>query len=118
MGMNFTIVIMSGVEDGTQLPFDTEMDGEGSIDQWKLSIGRREDNALRLRNDTFVSRQHAFLHWRNDQWWLEDNASTNGTFVENENDFFNDIPVKGIVPLQTGRMFRIGRTWLRLQTDS
>ncbi|QPC81008.1 FHA domain-containing protein [Phototrophicus methaneseepsis] len=117
MDIHFTIIIMSGVEDGTQLPFSTEADGDKYDDQWKLSIGRREDNHLRLRNDTFVSRQHAFLHWRNNQWWLEDNNSTNGTFLENEADFFNDIPVKGIVPIADGRMFRIGRTWLRLQTD-
>ncbi|MAU11060.1 MAG: hypothetical protein CL607_14660 [Anaerolineaceae bacterium] len=117
MDLTMTIIIMSGVEDGTQLPFDANADGAINEGHWKISIGRREDNVLRLRNDTFVSRQHAYLHWRDSRWWLEDNSSTNGTFIENKSDFFNDIPVKGIVPIEVGQLFRIGRTWLRIQSD-
>lgn len=117
MDREIAIMVLSGVEDGALIPLNMADDGELLGIQWRLSIGRREDNHLRLRNDTFVSRYHAYLHWRDDQWWLEDRDSTNGTFLDNGADFFNDIQVKGIVPIQAGQPFRVGRTWLRIQAD-
>src|SRR5690606_2913792 len=75
----------------------------------------KDDNDLCLRNDTFVSRNHANLIWRDAGWWLEDKDSTNGTFLENNNDFFIDERVRGSVPIELGQLFRVGRTWLRIQ---
>lgn len=109
------IIIMSGVEDGLVVSFFKERDGYVQGDGWTISIGRREDNDLSLRNDTFSSRQHAQLHWRDNHWWLEDCTSVNGTFLENEADFFADVRIKGIVSIEPNKPFRIGRTWLKIQ---
>ncbi|XWX05132.1 FHA domain-containing protein [Aggregatilineales bacterium SYSU G02658] len=109
------IMVMSGVDDGTLHTFDARYDGQPLNDSWTLTIGRRDDNDLCLRGDVFVSRQHANLIWRGAQWYLQDIHSTNGTFIENHNDLFADERVSGTVPLCAGQLFRIGRTWLRLQ---
>jgi pSer/pThr/pTyr-binding forkhead associated (FHA) protein len=42
-------------------------------------------------------------------FWLEDEGSRNGTFVEKDKE-----PVRSRVNLRPGSLFRIGRTWLRL----
>lgn len=115
--MNVTIVIMSGVEDGAVRQFDTENgDGAVEIENWTITIGRRDENDLVLRNDTFVSRTHARLHRKAGQWWIEDCDSTNGTFTENADQFFMDSRVKGTVILDIDHMFRVGRTWLRIES--
>jgi pSer/pThr/pTyr-binding forkhead associated (FHA) protein len=103
---------MSGVEDGLHLTFSAE-NGDGVVEdnRWKLSIGRREDSDICLRNDTFVSRQHAYLIWGEERWWLEDCDSTNGSYLEHEE---TDAKVKGTIPLSEGELFRIGHTWMRI----
>lgn len=117
MDHKIDIMVMSGVKDGSVLAFTTE-DSDGMVieDRWTISIGRKDENDICLRNDTYVSREHANLHWKDRRWWLEDCRSTNGTFVENPENYFDDTPVRGIVPLEIGQMFRVGRTWLRIQT--
>lgn len=116
--LRLNVLIMSGVEDGTSLEYSTR-GGDGKVDdeKWTVSIGRKEENDICLRNDTYVSRQHANIHWRSTKWWLEDCDSRNGTFINNEDDFFDDQPVKGFIHLQEGQLFRVGRTWLRIQLD-
>ena len=69
-------------------------------------IGRRPDNDVPL-NDTFLSSEHALLEWRGDSWWLEDQHSTNGTFV-------NDIEVRDPTPVTYGDLLRVGRVELKL----
>lgn len=110
-----TIMIMSGVDDGSLMTLRSESEGVLTEKQWLLSVGRRDDNDLCLRNDTFVSRHHANLIWRDSTWILEDKDSTNGTFLESEKDFFIDEHVRGSVPIEFGQLFRLGRTWLRIQ---
>lgn len=113
MELKLDVMVMSGVDDGLLLNFSTvNADGKLSDNRWVLSIGRREDSDICLRNDTYVSRQHAFLQWEQDRWWLEDSKSRNGTYVE---DMDGDAAVSGIVPLNPGQLFRVGRTWLRIQ---
>jgi pSer/pThr/pTyr-binding forkhead associated (FHA) protein len=116
LDVKLEIMVMSGVEDGSLLKYAVD-NGEGMLieDRWTIAVGRRDDNDLCLRNDTYVSRQHAKIHWKSDRWWLEDMDSTNGSFLENPANFFEDTRVKGIVPLDVGQLFRIGRTWLRIQ---
>lgn len=106
---------MSGADDGAELELQTGREGQRTDQNWSLSVGRRDENDICLRNDTFVSRYHANLHWRDNRWWLEDRNSTNGTFTEEEEDFFNDRRVKGIVPVEYHQLFRVGRTWMRIQ---
>ncbi|MGB1288771.1 MAG: FHA domain-containing protein [Aggregatilineales bacterium] len=115
------IAVMSGVEDGSGLHLNAGRDGVIRDSEWTLSIGRREENDICLRQDTFVSRHHAKLHYRDTVWWLEDCKSRNGTFVENEKDFFIDTRVssgeKNMIPVKIGQLFRVGRTWLKLDVD-
>ena len=113
-----TIMIMSGVDDGDIMTLRSESEGVRTDTQWLITVGRRDDNDLCLRNDTFVSRSHANLIWRDAGLWLEDKDSTNGTFLENDNDFFVDERVRGSVPIEFGQLFRLGRTWLRIQVAS
>ncbi|RMG83122.1 MAG: FHA domain-containing protein [Chloroflexi bacterium] len=116
MTQKIKVIIMSGAEDGSTRVFDSK-NGDGIFreNKWTLGIGRKDDNDLCLRNDTFVSRQHANLHWMEGRWWLEDCNSTNGSFIENEESFFEDQRVKGIIPVKAGQLLRVGRTWLRLE---
>ncbi|HEY1014292.1 MAG TPA: FHA domain-containing protein [Herpetosiphonaceae bacterium] len=69
-------------------------------------IGRRPDSDIPL-NDSFMSGEHALLEWRGDSWWLEDQHSTNGTFV-------NDIEVRDPTPVTYGDFIRVGRVELKL----
>ena len=116
MDLKIKMMMMSGADDGSLLEYSSA-NGDGLVDgdKWTLHIGRRDDNDLCLRNDTFVSRKHAKIHWMDNRWWLEDCKSTNGTFIENTESFFDDKRVKGIIPVVSGQLFRIGRTWLRIQ---
>lgn len=117
MQIKVNIIIMSGVEDGVQHTLDSDNgDGESHENHWSITIGRRDENDLVLRNDTFVSRQHAKLHYQADGWQLEDINSTNGTFTENADQFFMDSRVTGTISINTNLMFRVGRTWLKIET--
>ena len=116
MEIKANIIIMSGVEDGVQHIFDsTNNDGQLDGERWSITIGRRDENNLALKNDTFVSRNHAKLHHNDGQWLLEDINSTNGTFTENIDQFFMDSRVVGTISLDINLMFRVGRTWLKLE---
>lgn len=115
VSLRLDLTIMSGVEDGMRLTYSMENgDGVQEEERWKLSIGRREDSDICLRNDTFVSRQHAYLIWEGERWWLQDCDSTNGTYMDNEDA---DTKVKGTIPLVIGELFRIGHTWLRIDVN-
>jgi pSer/pThr/pTyr-binding forkhead associated (FHA) protein len=50
------------------------------IDGERMSIGRRPDCAVFL-DDVTVSRDHALLINRGEQWYLDDCGSLNGTYV-------------------------------------
>ncbi len=49
----------------------------------RMSIGRRPDSEVFL-DDITVSRDHALLIRRNEQWYLDDCGSLNGTYVNRE----------------------------------
>jgi pSer/pThr/pTyr-binding forkhead associated (FHA) protein len=114
-----SVTYMSGPLDGKILRFDQPEIGEESV----LTIGRREGCDIYLPFDNQVSRLHARLGCDSLpitstesvtnpfvlMFWLEDAHSRNGTFVEKEKD-----PLRGRVNLRPGTLFRIGRTWLRL----
>jgi FHA domain len=50
------------------------------VDHERMSIGRRPDSEVFL-DDITVSRDHALLIHRGDQWYLDDCGSLNGTYV-------------------------------------
>jgi hypothetical protein len=116
LNIKLEITIMSGVEDGLQLSYMPE-NGDGQTNEdgkWLVSVGRREDSDICLRNDTFVSRLHAYIYWDTDHWWLQDCDSTNGTFLEHTD---TDARVKGTIPIDPGVLFRIGHTWMRIEAN-
>jgi pSer/pThr/pTyr-binding forkhead associated (FHA) protein len=51
-----------------------------SVDRERMSIGRRPDCEVFL-DDITVSRDHALLVHRGNQWYLDDCGSLNGTYV-------------------------------------
>lgn len=124
------LMIMSGVDDGKLLSFQA-LNGDGALAPapdsddlvWTLQIGRSESMDVCLRYDTFSSRQHARLIFKNNGWTLEDCQSKNGTFIIAE-DVLDDTvggdievdetQVTTSVPLAVGQLFRVGRTWMRL----
>ena len=113
--MRLDLMIMSGVEDGLRLSYNVENgDGQLSEDQttWKVSIGRKDDSDICLRYDSFISRQHAYICWENDHWWLQDCESTNGTYVEHAD---SDARVSGTIPIEVSQLFRVGHTWMRIE---
>lgn len=110
------IMIMSGVEDGLVLSFSSA-NGDGVLEEteWVITLGRRDDNDICLRNDTFSSRYHARISLRGASWWLEDLNSKNGTFVEHDDE---DARVTELIELRPSQLFRVGRTWLRVQVPN
>ncbi len=70
------------------------------------SLGRDVNNGIVL-DDPFASAEHAVLTFRGRNWYLEDLASTNGTFV-------NGVPVDGLAPLGFGDEVQVGEIRFRL----
>jgi hypothetical protein len=69
------------------------------------SLGRKASNTIVL-DDDFVSGEHALVSWRDNRAWLEDVASTNGTF-------FNDTEITRPVPISEGDIIGIGDVRLK-----
>lgn len=116
---DISITFMSGPRDGEKINFKQPDRGDERI----ITIGRRETCDIHLGTDNQVSRLHARLGCESVevtstesvtspymlQFWLEDGSSRNGTFIEK-----NPEPIQSRVSLRPGTLFRIGRTWLRL----
>jgi pSer/pThr/pTyr-binding forkhead associated (FHA) protein len=96
------LMIMSGPDDGLRLRLLQPKNGESYI------LGRREDCDVILPFDSQVSRQHTRLFYQDGKWFVQDLSSRNGTFL-------GERKIEGAAVLEPGQMFRIGRTWLRLQ---
>ena len=71
------------------------------------SIGRDVNNSIVI-DDTFVSAEHALLTFRGRAWYVEDQGSTNGTWL-------NGQQVQGLVPLGYGDEIQVGQVRLRLE---
>jgi pSer/pThr/pTyr-binding forkhead associated (FHA) protein len=71
------------------------------------SIGRDVNNSIVI-DDSFVSAEHALLTFRGRSWYVEDRASTNGTWVNGQR-------VATYLPLGYGDELQIGRIRLRLE---
>jgi pSer/pThr/pTyr-binding forkhead associated (FHA) protein len=70
------------------------------------SIGRNVNNSIFVEDD-FVSASHAMLTFRGRSWFVEDQGSTNGTYV-------NGHRIDRPVALSFGDELTIGRVRLRL----
>lgn len=71
------------------------------------TIGRDEDVDLRL-HDRNASREHCTVEYDGQYYWLVDNGSVNGTFV-------NDVPAHRYM-LYDGDVIRVGQTVLVFQS--
>ena len=69
------------------------------------SMGRKPSNTIILEDD-FVSSEHALVSWRDGRPWLEDVASTNGTYL-------NDAEISRPVALSEGDIIGIGGVRLK-----
>lgn len=119
MNREVSVTFMSGPLDGKTLRFEQPDIG----DELVLTIGRRDGCDIHLPFDNQVSRLHAKLGVISNEvtasdsvtnpyllsFWLQDAGSRNGTFVERDKT-----AIRGRVSLRPGSLFRIGRTWLRL----
>lgn len=105
------LAIMSGPDDGRRVHLRRE-DGDGAVGangSWVLVLGRRDDCDLSLPFDTQISREHArLIYTREGRWLLEDLGSRNGTYLGKKR-------IEQTAELEPGLLFRIGRTWLRLE---
>ena len=72
-----------------------------SFSQPEVIIGRSATCDVTLEDKT-VSGRHARLVYHHGQWWLEDLASTNGTFLNGE-------PISAAVVLTHGDQVRCGQ---------
>jgi len=107
------IMVMSGPDDGQQIHL-SQRHGDGYMGAdgtWSLVLGRRDECDISIPFDTQVSRQHAILRMTSEgELWLSDAGSLNGTFL-------GKTRVEKPTLLERGELFRLGRTWLRVQTD-
>jgi hypothetical protein len=71
------------------------------------TIGRDVNNAVVIE-DPFASSEHCALTFRGRSWFVEDLASTNGTFL-------NGIQVDGTAPMSYGDEIQVGKVRLRLE---
>lgn len=75
------------------------------LDTATTRLGRGTDNQIVLEGDS-VSRRHAHIDRRPDGWWLVDDNSTNGTYV-------NEDQIEGQVLLRNGDRLKVGPTILK-----
>lgn len=92
--MRIELRILSGARAGQSEVFE----------QQTILVGRKLTNDLRFdaHGDLDVSARHADIRERGGRWFVVDNESTNGTFV-------NGSPVQGEMPLNDGDVIAFGK---------
>jgi hypothetical protein len=73
MAVNFFFVMRSGPVPGLVIP----------LEGLEISVGREVDCTLVI-NDSEVSRKHFHMTWQENSYWITDDGSTNGTFVNGQ----------------------------------
>ena len=73
----------------------------------RVTVGRRDDNDVHIFSDTALSRQHAYIYRKGDQFWIEDRKSSFGTWVDE-----NRVPVETAAPMHDGSLIRMARTMM------
>lgn len=76
----------------------------------KMKIGRDPSNQVVIPDDTFTSRHHAWITFEDNDFWLEDLGSTNGTLL-------NGHPVVKRQVLSAGDKIRVGHTELTFESE-
>jgi hypothetical protein len=81
-----------------------------SFPLWPISsLGRAPTNTAPLPDET-ASLEHALLHLRDGQWWLEDLDSRNGTRL-------NDAAIQQPMLVMPGDVIGIGQVKLRVEIE-
>jgi two-component system cell cycle response regulator len=93
-----TVEVMNGAEDGREI----------ICDRFPITIGRSGESSIGLACDHLISRNHARISKSKKGFMLEDLKSTNGTFIE-------DKRIRKSTPVQSGQLFRVGATLLRIK---
>ena len=73
----------------------------------KTSLGRDQQNTI-IIDDDFVSAQHALISYKDDDWWLLDLNSTNGTWL-------NGVVIEEPQKLKPGDEVRLGQAHFYLE---
>jgi pSer/pThr/pTyr-binding forkhead associated (FHA) protein len=95
---DMVVVRSSTLRTGERFPLDSQ----------QLTVGRSGDNDLELRGDQYASAQHARIEPRGADVWVEDDGSTNGTYVNGQR-------IEAPRRLAPGDVVRIGETELRYE---
>ncbi len=90
------------VEDSDILAPSTPFEVSGGT----TNIGRSSSSDIVLKNDDYVSGNHAMLTRHGGMLYVEDAGSTNGTYV-------NERKAVGATPLRSGDRLRVGSTTFR-----
>jgi len=72
------------------------------LEQSKITLGRDDNNAIVIY-DAEISRKHLQFIWHNEQFYIEDLGSTNGTRI-------NGKLIDEAIPLQSGQAIMLGDT--------
>ncbi|MCD4782318.1 MAG: FHA domain-containing protein [Candidatus Eremiobacteraeota bacterium] len=83
------------------------MDGEEFHLKRSFTIGREKSNEVPLNLDKYISRRHARVLLNGSGICVEDLGSTNGTFICGERVYEK-------VKVDENQLFRVGRTWVKL----
>ncbi len=73
----------------------------------ETTLGRAPDNTIIL-DDEYTSNEHAKIKLLDEQWWLEDLNSSNGTLL-------NNLPISKPTVITSGDLITIGETKFRAQ---
>ncbi|MDP3274355.1 MAG: GGDEF domain-containing protein [Deltaproteobacteria bacterium] len=102
-GNDCLVIIYS--RDVNQLGRRFVLDSKGAVS----TVGRGADNAVVLDSET-CSRKHASFERKGEVWWITDNESTNGTYVNDESVRSN--------ALRRGDLIKIGDTIFKYLSGS
>ena len=119
---SITITLMSGPQDGLKLSFPAPPLGQ----KMALIIGRSDSCDIVLSYDSQVSRRHARLTCASNDdtiteglnerfgltFTLEDLGSRNGSYLDEQHS--RRLETEDPVELAPNQLFRVGRTWLRI----
>ena len=76
----------------------------------EVFIGRDELAQIRFQHDEAVSNMHARLFYKENNWWVEDLQSTNGTFL-------NQDPIITPTIIISGDQITCGKTTIEITMD-